>query len=88
VDGAKGATMNTQLAARQPACARHPLYPAKLSQALEQMRRTLAENGFHEPVITQTLTPHPEEQLVDIAFQVVSGPQARVGAVQVTGDPG
>ena len=52
------------------------------------MRATLAQNGFHEPVITQKLTAHPEEQLVDIAFHVVSGPQARVGAVAVTGDPG
>ena len=55
---------------------------------LEQMRATLAQNGFHEPVITHTLTAHPEEQLVDIAFHVVTGPQARVGAVEVTGDPG
>jgi outer membrane protein assembly complex protein YaeT len=52
------------------------------------MRATLALNGFHEPVITQALTPHPEEQLVDIAFHVASGPQARVGTVDVTGDPG
>ena len=34
------------------------------------------------------MTPHPAEQLVDIAFHVVSGPQARVGAVEVTGDSG
>jgi hypothetical protein len=53
------------------------------------MRRTLAENGFNESSITQTLTPNiKEEQLVDVAFRVVSGPQARVGAVQVTGDSG
>ncbi|HVZ84972.1 MAG TPA: POTRA domain-containing protein, partial [Terracidiphilus sp.] len=31
---------------------------------------------------------HPQDQLVDIAFQVTSGPQARVGDVQVSGDPG
>jgi outer membrane protein assembly complex protein YaeT len=52
------------------------------------MRTTLAQDGFHEPVITQSLTAHPEEQLVDIAFHVVSGPQARVGTVGVTGDSG
>ena len=88
VDGAKGATVNTQL---QRACQLAPgarFTPAKLSHALEQMRQTLARNGFHDPAITQTLTPHPEEQLVDIAFHVVSGPQARVGTVDVTGDPG
>ena len=52
------------------------------------MRTTLAQNGFHEPAITRTLTAHPEEQLVDIAFHVATGPQARVGNVAVTGDPG
>ena len=43
------------------------------------MRQTMASNGFHTPVISQILTEHPEEQLVDIAFQVTPGPQARVG---------
>jgi outer membrane protein assembly complex protein YaeT len=88
VNGAKGATVNTQLAR---ACQLEPgtrYTPAKLSLALELMRRTLAENGFHAPVIAQTLTPHPDEQLIDIAFNVVSGPQARIGSVQVTGDSG
>jgi outer membrane protein assembly complex protein YaeT len=88
VDGAKGATMNTQLERVSQLQAGTRFTPAKLSEALEQMRRTLADNGFHESAITQTLTPHPEEQLVDIAFHVVSGTQARVGAVQVTGDSG
>jgi outer membrane protein assembly complex protein YaeT len=88
VDGAKGAAINTQL---ERACHLAPgarFTPAKLEQALEQMRLTLAQDGFHAPVITHALTAHPEEQLVDIAFHVVSGPQARVGTVEVTGDPG
>jgi outer membrane protein assembly complex protein YaeT len=88
VDGAKGASLNTQLerASRLSAGARYT--QAKLDQALAQMRRALAENGFHDPAITHTLTPHPENQLIDIAFHVVNGPQARVGSVEVTGDPG
>jgi outer membrane protein assembly complex protein YaeT len=88
VEGARGATLNTQLERASRLAPGSRFTPAKLSYALEQMRRTLAENGFHEPAITQTLTPHPDEQLVDIAFHVVSGPQARMGTVQVTGDPG
>ena len=86
--GAKGATLNAQLQHASQLAPGSRYTAAKLSQALEQMRRTLAANGFNEPTITQTLTPHPRDQLVDIAFQVVSGPQARVGSVQVTGDPG
>jgi outer membrane protein assembly complex protein YaeT len=88
VDGAKGATVNTQLERASQLAPGARFTPAKLDQALEQMRATLAQNGFHEPVITPARTAHPEEQLVDIAFHVVSGPQARVGDVEVTGDPG
>jgi outer membrane protein assembly complex protein YaeT len=88
VDGAKGETVNTQLDRASQLAPGARYTPAKLNQALEEMRRTLAENGFHSPAITHTLTPHPEEQLVDIVFHVVSGPQARVGSVEVTGDSG
>jgi outer membrane protein assembly complex protein YaeT len=88
VYGAKGATMNTQLERASQLAPGIRFTPARLNQALQQMRDTLAQNGFYAPVITHTLTPHSEEQSVDLAFQVVPGPQARVGAVEVTGDPG
>jgi outer membrane protein assembly complex protein YaeT len=88
VDGAKSATINTQLARAGQLAPGVRFTPAKLTQALEQMRLTLAQNGFHTPVITHTLTAHPDEQLVDLAFHVQSGPQARVGTVEVTGEPG
>jgi outer membrane protein assembly complex protein YaeT len=88
VEGVKGATINTQLEQASQLAPGTRLTPAGLSQAIDQMRALLAQDGFHEPVITQTLTAHPEELLVDIAFHVVSGPQARVGAVAVTGDTG
>jgi outer membrane protein assembly complex protein YaeT len=88
VDGAKGGTMNSQL---QRASQLNPgtRYTGdKLTRALAEMNRTLADNGFREPSITYILTPHLEEQLVDVSFHVVSGPQARVGAIEVAGDSG
>jgi outer membrane protein assembly complex protein YaeT len=88
VDGAKGSTLNTQLQRAGQLSPGARFTPAKLTQALEQMRQTLAQNGFREPVITQSMTPHPKDQLVDIAFKVATGPQARVGTIQVTGDSG
>jgi outer membrane protein assembly complex protein YaeT len=88
VDGAKGATLDTQLQRASQLAPGTRFTQAKLDKALEQMRSALAENGFHEATIAQTLTPHPEQQLVDIAFQVASGAQTRVGTVQVTGDSG
>jgi outer membrane protein assembly complex protein YaeT len=88
VDGAKGATMNTQLVRASQLQAGTRFTPAKLSQAIAEMRDTLADNGFHEAQITYVLTPHPEEQLVDIAFHATNGQQARIGAVQVSGESG
>jgi outer membrane protein assembly complex protein YaeT len=88
VDGAKGATLNTQLQRASQLAAGTRFTQAKLLNALQQMRQTLAENGFYEPLITSALTPRLQDQLVDVAFQVVSGVQARVGKVEVSGDPG
>ncbi len=88
VEGAKPGTLNTQLERAGQLAPGTRFTQAKLDQALEQMRAMLAQDGFHEPVLTQKLTSRPEEQLVDIAFHVVSGRQARVGAVTVTGEPG
>jgi outer membrane protein assembly complex protein YaeT len=88
VDGATGATINAQLDRASQLSPGTRYTPAKLARALSEMRSTLADNGFHEAKISQTLTPHADEQLVDIAFRVVSGPQARIGSVAVTGEPG
>lgn len=88
VEGAKGPTLNAQLQRASELAAGTRFTQAKLSKAVETMRRTLADNGFHEPTITSTLKPHPEDQLVDITLHVVSGPQARVGSIEVSGDPG
>ena len=88
VDGAKGATINTQLQYASRLASGTRFTQARLDRALQQIRQALADNGFHEPVISHVLTPHPQEQLVDIAFHVVSGPRARVDGVEVTGDAG
>lgn len=88
VDGAKGATVNTQLerASRLTAGARYT--EAHMQRAVELMKQVLADNGFREAGIKYTLTPDAANQLVNIAVQVTPGVQARVGTVTVTGDPG
>ncbi len=88
VDGAKGATINAQLQAASRLTAGTRFTQARLDAALGRMRQALADNGFNEPMITYTLTRHAIEQLVDIAFAVTSGVQARVGGVKVSGDSG
>ena len=88
VDGAKGSTVNAQLQRAAQLAAGARFTQAKLDRALEQMKQALAENGYYQPQIAHEVHPRPEDQLIDIAFHVVSGPQSRVGAVQVAGDPG
>lgn len=88
VDGAKGATMNAQLERAAQLAAGTRFTEAKLANATKQMLETLAANGFYEPQISHEVTPHANEQLTDIAFKVVSGPQARIGQVEVSGDAG
>ena len=88
VYGAKGPTLNTQLERASQLQPGTRFTQARLTNALQQMRQTMAVNGFYEPEIRPSLTPHPDDQLVDIAFQAVSGPQARIGKVEVTGNPG
>ena len=88
VDGARGATVNTQLERAGRLNPGTRFTQAKMTEALDVMRQVLAQNGYFEPVITNQLTTHPDEQLCDIAFHVASGPQARVGTVTVTGVPG
>ena len=50
VDGATGATMNTQLERASQLQAGTRLTDAKISRALDQMRATLEENGYHRAV--------------------------------------
>lgn len=88
VTGAKGATINTQLERASRLSPGTRFTQTKLKDALAQMQAALAENGYHEPTITQKTTEHPDDQLVDLAFTVVSGPRARVGTVTVNGDSG
>jgi len=88
VEGARGSNANTQLEHAAQLAIGSRYTEARLQKALEQMRSSLADNGYHEPKIEYTLTRHEEEQLVDVAFSVVSGPHARVGTVTVSGDAG
>lgn len=88
VDGAKGPTINAQLQAASRLTAGTRFTQTRLEAATVRMRQTLADNGFNEPIITYKLTRHSSEQLVDIAFEVTSGVQSRVGGVAVSGDSG
>jgi len=88
VQGAKGANTNALLVRTSRLNPGTRFTTASLDRAEAAMRHSLAENGFYEPIFTYKLTQHPADQLVDINFQVVSGPQAKTGEINVTGDSG
>jgi outer membrane protein insertion porin family len=88
VIGAKGANMNSLLERASRLTPGTRFTSASLAQAEVEMRKSLVENGFHEPSFTHTLTPHPDEQRIDISYKVDSGPQAKTGAVAVAGESG
>jgi outer membrane protein insertion porin family len=88
VDGAKGANSNSLLMRASRLTPGTRFMPSSLEEAEIEMRKSLAQNGFHEPKFTKTLTPQVEEQRIDITYHVDSGPQARTGAVNVKGESG
>jgi len=88
LDGARGTALITRLTSASQLSPGGRLTEAGVSRAVDAMQRTLAADGFHQATITVTRTPHPDEQLVDLAFHVNQGPQARLGEVEVRGDAG
>jgi len=88
VEGAKGATVNTQLERASRLSAGTRFTQTKVAQAMEQMKLALEGNGFNESTITYTLKQQTEQQLIDLDFHVISGTQARIGTVEVTGESG
>jgi len=59
-----------------------------LPQAYDRMKRVLEENGYYEANVTAETAPHADTQQIDIHFHVTAGPLAKVGAVNVQGQPG
>ena len=66
-----------------------PYTEADLPTALDGIKQSLAENGYYQPSINIDTQMDDFGHQVNISVQVQIGPQARVGAVTVTGkDPG
>ncbi|HSY34604.1 MAG TPA: POTRA domain-containing protein [Acidobacteriaceae bacterium] len=60
-----------------------------LATAVEAVKESLAENGFFIPKVTLATNVDDANRQVDATFTINTGPQARVGAVEVGGpDPG
>ena len=60
----------------------------KLDRAHANIKQLMEESGYYRSTLTEDLRKHPETQQVGIAFRMDLGPQARIGTVSVTGEPG
>ena len=61
---------------------------AKIAAGIEGMQRTLQENGYYQATIKPYYEWDPRNQQVNVQFVVDRGKPARVGVVNVMGDPG
>lgn len=59
-----------------------------VQQAIERMKRVMAENGYFQCEIRMDSKIRKEEQLIDLYFTVERGHRAHIGKVEITGDPG
>ena len=56
---------------------------------VDAVKLMLTQNGFYQPVVTVKQEPDPVDQQMNLTYTIVLGPQARVGAITVSGkDPG
>jgi outer membrane protein insertion porin family len=61
---------------------------SKVAAAQPEISSALQNNGFYRGQINQTRVVDRENSLVDLNFYTTTGPQARVGDVELTGDSG
>ena len=60
----------------------------KMQRALKSILQLMEEDGYYHASVSRREKTHPENQQVDIVFQIAPGPQAHVGQVTLTGNAG
>jgi outer membrane protein insertion porin family len=65
-----------------------PFTTDKLDRAVKNIQQLLEENGYYRASVEDEVIKHPETQQAEFVFRIHSGPQAHVGQVRVTGNPG
>ena len=60
----------------------------RVDRALANIKQLMQENGYYRSLVNEQESKDPARQQIDLLFQIDPGPQARVGNVTVTGNPG
>jgi outer membrane protein insertion porin family len=64
-----------------------PFSEPAVADAVSSITSALEQNGYHKSSVTYSTRPAPDN-LRNIAFHVITGAQARIGQVTLTGDAG
>ena len=64
---------------------REPLWPARLEQAARDIALALAERGYLEARVSESILP--TDAGADAVFTITAGPRVRVGSARVEGPP-
>ena len=88
VIGARGANSNSLLLRASRLTPGTPFSEQRLEHGEADMKQELVRLGFQRATIHHVVTADPQQQLVDIAFTVVPGNQARTGTISLLGDSG
>ena len=88
VEGVKNDRLSSQLRHATRLNAGTAFSDAKMAQASDSMLQLLQDNGYYRAAVAKATKVDTPDGLVNIHFQVVIGAQARIGDVQVNGDPG
>ncbi|SEC39416.1 Beta-barrel assembly machine subunit BamA [Terriglobus roseus] len=65
-----------------------PFTNAQVKTGEDGIRQTLARNGYYQPLIHSSTEHLPDGKQVDVIYSINIGPNATVGKVNLTGDPG
>ncbi len=65
-----------------------PFTNAQVQAGADGIKQTLAQNGYYAPMIRSSTEHLPDGNQVDVIYSIYVGPQATVGTVSLSGDPG
>ena len=65
-----------------------PFQEEKVAAGVDGIKQSLQQNGYYQPTITPATKVDEAGKQVDVSYTVHIGPQARVGQVALSGDPG
>ena len=65
-----------------------PFTNSQVSTGITNIKATLAQNGYYQPLVIASTEHLPDGKQVDVIYSINIGPQATVGNVALTGDPG